>query len=77
MYSWIDLFLYSMYLENCNEILNHTYNFIAILHIHVQQDKASIFSMIFYSINISIFLQNDKYSNTNIQIISGKKQLKF
>lgn len=35
------------------------------MYIHVQQDKTSTFSMIFYSINISIFLQNDKYSNTN------------
>lgn len=65
MYSWIDLFLYSMYLENCNEILNHTYNFMAILHVYTCTRQDIIFLMIFYSINISIFLQNDKYSNTN------------
>lgn len=35
------------------------------MYLHVQQDKTSIFFMIFYSINISMFLQNDKYSNTN------------
>lgn len=35
------------------------------MYIHVQQDKTSTFKKIFYSINPSIFLQNDKYSNTN------------
>lgn len=66
MYSWIDLFLYSMYLENCNEILNHTYNFMAILNVSTCTTRQDInFFMIFYSINISMFLQNDKYSNTN------------
>lgn len=68
MYSWIDLFLYSMYLENCNEILNHTvtYNFMAILRVYTCTTRQDIiFLMIFYSINISMFLQNDKYSNTN------------
>lgn len=42
MYSWIDLFLYSMYLENCNEILNHTYNFIAILHVYTCTTRQDI-----------------------------------
>lgn len=35
MYSWIDLFLYSMYLENCNEILNYMYNFMVILYVYI------------------------------------------
>lgn len=57
--------LIAKYLQEYQDLLIFCTQWQYYMYIHVQQDKTSTFKKIFYSINSSIFLQNDKYSNTN------------